>query len=1174
MLNPKFVQKAIIHNGLLYFWYTVIYSPAWLSVFLSMQSVFRNFFSYFFCLLPLLISCSHSKESQPLFSLVENSGIEFNNTVTDGKLENSFLFRNFYNGGGVAIGDLNNDSLPDIVFTSNMGDNKIYLNKGGMHFEDITAKSGMLQDSMWSTGVVFADVNNDGWLDIYVSSSGHMTTGRRMNKLYINNHNLTFTESAARYGLDVSAYTTQVSFFDYDNDGDLDCFMINNSPVPVNTLNNSNRRDLPDKDWPVENFLKGGGDHLFRNDNGHYREVTKEAGIHGSLISFGLGVSVGDINGDGWQDVFVSNDSYERDYLYINQGNGTFKDELESWFGHTSFSSMGADVADINNDGYPEIFTTDMLPQDNYRLKTLGAFDNIDLYRAKLKSGFYYQYVKNCLQLNNRSGRFLDIANYAGVSASDWSWGALMFDMDNDGYNDIFVCNGVNKDVTNLDFMDFFANEVYQKMVLSGEKKAADEILKHVPVSPMLHKAFRNEGDLSFQDNGLAWGFTEPSFSNGAAYGDLDNDGDLDLVINNENGPAFIYQNHSRELNKNNFIGVTLEGKGENRFAIGSKLRVYAGSNVFYRELIPSRGFQSSMDYKQLVGLGKLTSVDSLTVTWPDQTRHVIVKPELNKVYALRQPALAGESPPQLLTSPKASGSSGEPLAGVSANSILAPVAGDFDKHQEDDNIDFYFEYNVPKMLSREGPKAAVADVNGDGRQDIYIGGTARHPGQLYVQTQAGRFEKKQEPGFAPFNDYEDEAVLFFDADGDGYSDLFVGSGGNNNRPSARQMQNRLFRNDGKGNFTIQAAAFPSTEDGVNTGVAVAGDFNGDGHTDLFVGGRSVPRQYGSPPASRLYLNDGKGNFTDLAPQKNPEIAHIGMVTSAAWANVTGDSAKELIIAGEWMAPRIFSWKGDRFTEVKSNLSGLSGWWESMQVADLNGDGKPDLVLGNIGKNFYLRPDSAHPVKLWVNDFDHNGNSENILTRFTDGRDMTVFLKHDMEIQIPVLKKQNLKHDAYAKKAIQDLFPKEMLDKSIVNRFNYCASVVALNQGNGKFEIRELPVMAQLTSINAIKCVDINGDGYPDLVLGGNEFGFLPQFGRLDGGFGAVLLNDGMGNFSWTGKARSGLEVTGQIRDIAEWQARGNTQLLFLVNDELPSLYEVRRRNNDSTLKKSNDASK
>ena len=590
------------------------------------------------CLLgtSLVLSCSHPHEEQ-LFTLMDNTGIHFTNNVEDGKLDNSFLFRNFYNGGGVAIGDINNDGLPDIFFTSNMGSNKLYLNKGNFQFEDITDKAGFRQDSMWSTGVTMVDINNDGWLDIYVCNSGHMSDGNRKNKLYINNHDGTFTESAAKYGLDISAYTTQVTFFDYDGDGDLDCFMIDNSPIPVNTLNNSNRRDLPDSAWPVKPFLKGGGDHLYRNDNGHFTEVTGQAGIHGSLISFGLGALVTDINGDGWPDIYVSNDSYERDYLYINQKNGTFKDELEDCIGHTSMSSMGTDMADINNDGYPDLFTTDMLPGDDYRLKTTGSFDNSNLFNAKLRAGFYYQYVKNCLQLNNRNGKFLEIGNYSGVSATDWSWGALMFDLDNDGYNDIYVCNGVNRDVTDLDFLNFFADKVYQQMALSGKKENIDVLLQKVPRTPMLNKVYRNLGNLRFQDIGEEWGFTHPAFSNGAAYGDLDNDGDLDLVINNENGPAFVYRNNSRQINHNHYIGAFLKGRSPNTFAIGSKVRIYSHGQVFYREVVPSRGFQSSVDYKQIIGLGALTTVDSMTITWPGNTVTNFIHPPVDTVYTIVQ---------------------------------------------------------------------------------------------------------------------------------------------------------------------------------------------------------------------------------------------------------------------------------------------------------------------------------------------------------------------------------------------------------------------------------------------------------------------------------------------------------------------------------------------------------
>jgi hypothetical protein len=1099
-------------------------------------------------LISLFFSACKGKNdsSQPtLFDLVPNTGIDFNNIVEDQKLDNSFLFRNFYNGGGVAIGDLNNDGLPDVFLTSNMGTNKLFLNKGNFTFEDVTAKAGFKQDSMWSTGVALVDIDNDGWLDIYVCNSGHMSDGNRRNKLYINNHDGTFTEAAAKYGLDISAYTTQVTFFDYDGDGDLDCFMIDNSPIPVNTLNNANRRDLPDSAWPVGPRLKGGGDHLFRNDNGHFTEVTQKAGIHGSLISFGLGAMVTDLNGDGWPDIYVSNDSYERDYLYINQGNGTFKDELDSCMGHISMSSMGVDMADINNDGRPDLFTTDMLPGDDYRLKTTGSFDNINLFNTKLHSGFYYQYVKNCLQLNNGNGKFAEIANYSGVSATDWSWGALLFDADNDGYNDIYVCNGVNRDVTDLDFLNFFADDVYQKMALSGQKENIDELLKKIPRTPMLNKVFRNLGNLAFQDVGAQWGFTHPSFANGAAYGDLDNDGDLDLVINNENGPAFVYRNNARQLNHNHYIAVALRGRAPNTFAIGSKIRIYNGNNIFYRELVPSRGFQSSVDYKQLIGLGALTHVDSLVITWPNGSVTRFDQPQPDSTYTIHQTGQEPRPNPTPIKLPAP---------------LLQPVKAAFDRHQEDENVDFDFERNLPKMLSREGPKADTADVNGDGLTDVFIGGTSTHPGQLYLQTRNGQFIKSPQPAFNQFPDFEDEAVTFFDANNDGHPDLFIGPGGNNNPSYSRQMQDRLFLNDGHGNFTLASDAIPAHPNGVNTAVAIAGDFNNDGFPDLFVGGRSVPREYGTNPNSFIYLNDGHGHFTDIAPTRNPDIAHLGMITSACWTELLGNHKKQLIITGDWLAPRIFEFSGDHFTEVNTNLNHLFGWWQSLSVADLNGDGLPDLVLGNIGENFYLRPDSARPVKLWVYDFDLNGIPDKILTQTLHGHDMPVFLKKDLEDQLPSLKKQNLRHADYAKKTIQELFPPQLLDSAQVKTFNFSSSIVAFNEGNGHFRIQRLPTTVQLSSVNAITVLDANHDGYPDLILGGNEFGFLPQFGRLDASLGDVLLNDGKGNFNCLTPDRSGLSLTGQVRDIIPIPSKNALYLLFLQNDEFPALYEVENK--------------
>ena len=809
-------------------------------------------------------------------------------------------------------------------------------------------------------------------------------------------------------------------------------------------------------------------------------------------------------------------------YLYINQKDGTFKDELENWMQHVSFSSMGADIADINNDGYPDLFTTDMLPVNDFRLKTTGAFDNINLFNAKLRADFYYQYTQNCLQLNNKDGMFKDIANYSGVPATDWSWGALLFDMDNDGWNDIYVCNGVNRDVTNLDFMNFFADETYHKMVLSGKKKEIEELLKQIPRTPLPNKVFRNETNLKFGDIGTTWGFTQPTFSNGAAYGDLDNDGDLDLIINNENQPAFVYRNDSRQINHNNYIGIELKGKGKNTFAIGSKIKLFSGDEIFTREMIPSRGFQSSMDYKNIIGLGKTTIIDSLIIVWPDRSFSKVEKPAINQTHIIRQPN-AGDSiymPVKITTA-----------------AFFTQVKTDFEKHQEDDVIDFYKERNIMRLLSREGPRAAVGDVNADGLDDVFIGGTPGHPGQLYLQSSDGRFIKKEEKDFLRFIDFEDTQVLLFDCDHDNDLDLLICPGGNNVRANSRELQLRLFKNDGKGNFTLDAAAFPNT--GMNISVAVANDFNNDGFPDLFIGSRSYPETYGIDPESFLFVNDGNGHFTDIAKTGNPDIAKIGMVCGAVWADVAGDSKKELIIAGEWMAPRIFSYTKNHFEEIKTNLDQLFGWWQTVNAADINGDGKQDLILGNMGENFYLQPDSSRPVRLWVNDYDQNGDLDKILTYTIDGKDMPVFLKREMEEQIPLIKKENLKNETFAKKTIQELFPADVLNKSIVKKVNYTSSCIAINNGNGEFTIQKMPAMAQLSCVNVAHCMDLNNDGYTDMVLGGNQFGFLPQFERLDASLGDVLINNGKGQFIWQDVSKTGLKLRGEMRDIAKINSKG-----------------------------------
>ena len=1099
----------------------------------------------------LLSSCkSGNKETAPLFSLMENTGINFQNTVVDNDKDNSFQFRNFYNGGGVAIGDINNDGLSDVLLTSNMGENKLYLNKGGLTFDDITAKSGMRQDSMWSTGVVMADINDDGWLDIYICNSGHMSDGNRRNKLYINNHDLSFTERSREYGLDHSGYCTQASFFDYDLDGDLDCFIINNSPLPFSSLNYAGMRDADISQWEVKDELKGGGNHLFRNDirqgdttGIYFTEVTKEAGLHTGLISFGLGVSVGDINNDGYPDIYVGNDFIEKDYLYINQKNGTFSDDLEKCMQHISMSSMSTDLADINNDGHPEIFTTDMIPDDDYRLKTTGTFDNVDLYNSKLKAGLYHQFVRNTLQLNNRDGSFTEIANRANVYGTDWSWGALLFDADNDGFNDIFVCNGINKDLSDLDFLDFFSNDVYQRMLETGKRDEISEILRHIPVTPLANRVFRNTGNLDFEDVGNRWGFDKTSFSNSIAYGDLDNDGDLDLVINNENQPSFIYRNNSREQTGNNYIGIQLRGVKPNGYAVGSKIKVYIDSSVYYREIMTARGFQSSVDYKQVIGIGKQTRVDSVEIIWPDRTANRYYDLAINKNHVISKPQ---QSMPAY----------SDTLSPALMTALLQPAAINLEPHKEDEHLDFYYERNLPAVLSREGPQVDVADVNGDGREDMYIGGARGQEGSLYLQDANGLFNKKPQKDFAMYADFEEVAVLFFDADKDGDKDLFIGSGGNNMEKGSRAAQHRLYKNDGQGNFTIDFHAFP--ENDMNIAVAVTNDYDDDGDQDLYIGSRSIPYQYGISPVSYIYNNDGNGHFKDVTIKLNADLATAGMITGAEWADMNGDDKKELVVCGEWMAPAIYSYDkaAGKMIEWKSTgMEKLSGWWQSLKTGDFNGDGKLDLVLGNIGENFYLRPNSVQPVRLWLNDFDKSGTVDAFLTRSINGRDMPVFLKREITEQFPALKKQNLRHSEYALKSIQELFGSDLVSTSTQKTFNFCSSIIAYNKGDGKFEVELLPVEVQFSSVNAMEFSDLNGDGRVDMVLGGNKFGFPPQFGRLDGSYGHVLLNKGNGELKWLPSLESGINIRGEIRSLRKIGINQKNAVVVGINNERPVIY-------------------
>jgi enediyne biosynthesis protein E4 len=1088
-----------------------------------------------------LLCVSACKTKPTLFTQMEKSGVNFSNTITESKENNVFKYRNFYNGGGVATGDINNDGLTDIFFTANQGANKLFLNKGNFVFEDVSEKAGFGAKQQWSTGVVFVDINNDNWLDIYVCNAGNMLDSNlRANQLFINNKNGSFTDSAAAYGLNSKDYTTQASFFDYDKDGDLDCFMVNNSPIPVNTLNYANKREVLGKDWDLPAFLQGGGDRLYQNNNNRFTDVTKAAGLHGGLISLGLGATVADVNNDGYQDVYVSNDFFERDYLYINQKNGKFIDELEKRTQHGSLSSMGADMQDINNDGRVDIFTTDMLPADDYRLKANTSFENYDIFNLKKRGGFYNQFTQNALLVNTPEGNFLETAFYSGVAASDWSWGAMVFDADNDGLQDIYVCNGIKRDVTDQDFIEFFGNDVIKGMEATGKKAEVSTVLNGMPSNPVIDAVFKNNGNLKFTENGANWGITKATFSNGGAYADFDNDGDLDIVINCVDQPAMLYKNNQNTIVQNKFVALQLQYVGNNKNAIGSTVQVFCGNTTYTRQLMPSRGFQSSMEYKLTVGLGKNTKVDSVRVQWPNSQVSVFKNITANGLHTLKYTA---ENAASLVVQPQA------------VTTLLDSVPNSFIAHTEDDYVDYYAEKTVPYMLSKQGPKAAVADVNGDGLEDIFIGGARGQASQLYTQNKNGGYVAKPNTEFAQntFNDVT--AALFFDIDNDKDVDLFIGGGGNfSGLIDATPMYlNLLYKNDGKGNFSLQRGALPLGAG--NCSGAVALDYNKDGFLDLCITNRSVPQNYGFNAPAFILQNQNGNTFTDVTKTVAPAFTTIGMVTAVQYADIDNDTQNELIMVGDYMEPTIFAFSGQQFTKKTiAAFTNIFGMWQTCVANDVDADGDVDLVLGNMGTNLYLNPTSTTPVNLWLNDFDDNGTKDKVMTRTVNGQTVPAFTKRDVTDQMPALKKMNLRHQAYAKKTIETLFPNK-LKNAEKKTFNYGSSAIAFNDGKGNFTITEMPWQVQLSSVNAIAITDVNKDGLKDIILGGNFFDMIPQFCRADANYGYVLLQQKDKTFVANSSGTTGFFCKEQIRDIA--LLNKGKQVLVLPNNSKAQLYNL-----------------
>jgi enediyne biosynthesis protein E4 len=1085
----------------------------------------------FYFLLSIFFSTgiqSCQQKSKRIFELLSpnQTGIYFNNAIDEDEQNNVNTYMNIYTGAGVAAGDINNDGLTDLFFSGNMVSSRLYLNKGNLQFEDITERSGILNSS-WGTGAVMADVNQDGWLDIYLCVSG--SKAQRTNLLFINDRDNSFTESAVEYGLEVGRQSMHAAFFDYDGDEDLDLFIITNQAAFEHNVNSIQPRKLNGEGIST--------DILYRNNgNNTFTDTSKEAGI--LVEGYSLGLAISDINNDQWPDIYVSNDFIGNDILYVNNQNGTFTNRAAEYFKHTSFAGMGNDIADINNDGLVDVIELDMRPEDNKRLKLIIPPTGYDKFQMSLRVGYEPQFTRNTLQLNQGNNKFSEIAFLSGISSTDWSWSALLADYDNDGDKDLFATNGFLRDLGNMDYITY--QNIYNTPLGTAQARTDKKLnaIKSLEGAALHNYFFENNRDLTFSDRSDAWGIDAEGYSHGAAYADLDNDGDLDLAINNMNTEAHVYENKSNEIVNRNYLRIKFMGSPKNQNGIGAKVTLKYNHQKQFAEHFLNRGYESTVDGVMHMGLGNIGEIDSLEVIWPDGRYELLRNVKANQQLVVHYSSAISRIKED-------EGSTGQFLFTEVSNEI-----GVIHRHKENEFVDFKVQPLLPHMHSKNGPGIAVSDVNGDGLEDFYIGGAANQSGKVFLQQANGKFENKPTSSIDSLSD--DMGVLFFDADNDSDADLYIASGGSEQAKNSTLYQDHLYTNDGKGNFKNAKQALPVIFQ--SGSCVVAADYDRDGDLDLFVGGRIIPGEYPMPADSYIFRNDSEGKlcrFTDVTKTVAPGLLKLGLVSSALWTDVDNDGWMDLMIVGEFMPITCFKNKvGKSFSPFgKDSFSGTSGWWNSLTSGDFDSDGDSDYIAGNLGLNTRYRGNAKEPVCVFANDYDKNGSIDPVMTYYLQGTRHIVHARDELISQISAMRMRFRKYKEYSEATFEESFLKSELASAYVLCSEKFESSYIENLGFGKFSIKPLPLEAQFSPVYGMVTDDFNNDGDLDVLLVGNLYASEVNTGQYDASVGLYLSGDGNGNFYSVRAKESGFYADGDAKGMAKLVSGGGQSLLVIGNN-------------------------